>query len=206
MLGEVQPRRGLQTANESSVWRKHSGKRQDPRNEDERSEKISTRDDEDGARAQNGKLDKEQNRRDRIADEHRRCISRNECSDRRGLDAPKRPGGDQNEDDQQSDARRQEPAVSAPLLATPSTGSAALPPRRRRLSSASERFLADWMIRPKLRRRCSSIAPPRPDALPRSRLGRRSGSTAIEVVTMSMPHQSCSSLTTTSRCENRWNC
>ena len=103
MPQKVDPCRTLQAANQAALWRKHAWKRQDVRDQDKRREEISTRDHEDGARAQNGKLGEQEDRGDRIAHEHRSRIGRDEGVDPARLDARKRPSGDQHKDDQDAE-------------------------------------------------------------------------------------------------------
>ena len=93
MLHKVEPRRTLQTA-KYAAWYEHTRKRQNPRNQNERAEEVAARDYENGPRAQNGKLDEQQDRGDRIAHEHCRRIGWNEGSDLARLETRKRPSFD----------------------------------------------------------------------------------------------------------------
>ena len=101
-------RRRLQ-APDHAVWRQHAWKREDIRDDQKRRKEISTRDHENGAGAQNGKLSVQEDRRDRIGHEHRGRIDRDEGVDRAQLDATERPdhevqGDDQPEHDTESEA------------------------------------------------------------------------------------------------------
>ena len=91
---------------------KQTWKHQDVWDQDKRREEISTRNHEYGTRAQNGKLGVQQDRGDRIVDEHRRHISRDEGVEPGKPTCHERTKGDQDKDDQHAEHE----GKSQPLL------------------------------------------------------------------------------------------
>ncbi len=100
MPQSIEPACALQPGAKQASWREDARKGQHPRNDDERSEEISTCDREQGTRTQDGELGKQQNSGDRIVHEHRRGISRDEGVDPPQLDGRERPVRDQPGDQQ----------------------------------------------------------------------------------------------------------
>jgi hypothetical protein len=101
----------LRPSAKQATGRKNAGKRQHPRDGDERSEKISTRDHEEGTRTQDGELGEQQNGCDRVNDEHRGGISRDEGVDPRQLGGRERPGRDEKGDQQGQHNGKREPSL-----------------------------------------------------------------------------------------------
>src|SRR5712672_2523568 len=104
MPQSIEPACALQPGAKQATWREDAGKGQHPRDDDERSVKISTRDRQQGTRTQDGELSKQQDSGDRIVHEHRRGISRDESVDPPQLDGRERTlrdqkGGQQGEHD-----------------------------------------------------------------------------------------------------------
>jgi hypothetical protein len=107
----IEPSRALRPSAKQATGRKNAGKRQHPRDGDERSEKISTRDHEEGTRTQDGVLGEQQNGCDRVNDEHCRGISRDEGVDPRQLGGRERPGRDEKGDQQGQRNGKRKPSL-----------------------------------------------------------------------------------------------
>src|SRR6185369_9578034 len=90
---KIQVRRRLQ-APDHAVWRQHVWKREDVRDDQKRGKEISTRDHENGPRAQNGELSVQEYRGDQIGHEHARRIDRDERVVRAQLDAAEHPNNE----------------------------------------------------------------------------------------------------------------
>jgi hypothetical protein len=86
---KVDVRRTLQPADQALARERE---RQDPQDQHQRREQISARYHEQGRRAEDGELGEQQNGRDRLAQQQRRCIGRREGGDVAGLDTRERPG------------------------------------------------------------------------------------------------------------------
>ena len=83
MPQNVEPIRALRPSAKQATRREDARKGQQPRDQDKRREEISTRDREEGTGTQDGELGKQQDCGDRIVDEYRRGIGRDE-----GVDPP----------------------------------------------------------------------------------------------------------------------
>ncbi len=107
----VEPHRALEPGAEQAPWREHARKGQHPRDDDERSEEISTCDHEERTRTQDGELGKQQDSGDQIVHEHRRGISRDEGVDPRQLNPREGPCRDEKYDKQNQHNAKREPLL-----------------------------------------------------------------------------------------------